>query len=408
MIIRYLLIVFFTFINCLLLKKILIYYGKNLKCIIKYLMLFIFISVITFVYSYSISHHLEFYLKTSRAVFIFSEITYILFFISFSLSLIYLKIYSRFKNKKVFLPDIKLKDKYDAIAVVCEQKLGEKHIKINRRDFIKNGALAFPLISMAFTSKGVIEAYSDTNFPEIKLKYKNLPNSLKGLKIAQVSDLHLGIFITLNYWKDIINYLKKQNLDLLLLTGDFVDEYSLLDDAVKVLSQIKPKYGIYSSSGNHEYSRGISPVLRAFKNYNIPYLRSKGKRIKIGENYLFIGGVDDLYGVAHKFRKGYLKKTFYKTIKYSQTNDFKILMSHRYKVFKYSAKNNIELTLSGHSHGGQIGFNGHSLFEGVNGHKHLWGKFQENNAILYVTSGAGHWFPFRINCPTEVPIFTLE
>ncbi len=408
MIVRYLLIVFFTFINFLLLKKILIYFGKNFKYILKYIIFFIFISVITFVYSYSISHHLEFYLKTSRAVFIFSEIAYILSFISLSLSLFYLKIYYHFKNKKVFLPDVKLRDKYEAIGVVCGEKLGEKHIKITRRDFIKNGALAFPLISMAFSSKGVIEAYSSTSFPRIKLKYKKLPDSLKGLKIAQVSDLHLGIFITLNYWQDIINYLKKQNLDLLLLTGDFVDEYTLLDDAVKILSQIKPKYGIYSSSGNHEYSRGISPVLRAFKKYKIPYLRSKGKRIKIGESYLFIGGVDDLYGVGYKFRKGYLKKTFYKTIKYAQSDDFKILMSHRYKVFKYSTENNIELTLSGHSHGGQIGFNGHSLFEGVKGHKHLWGKFQENNSILYTTSGAGHWFPFRINCPTEVPVFTLE
>ena len=82
-------------------------------------------------------------------------------------------------------------------------------------------------------------------------------------------------------------------------------------------------------------------------------------------------------------------------------------MSHRYKVFPHSINNNIELTISGHSHGGQIGFNRRSIFEGVNKHKYLWGKYQEKNSVLYVSSGAGHWLPFRINCPTEIPIFTL-
>jgi len=407
MLIRYFFILIFSFINLVLLSKILSYFNKNFKYLRKFIIFSVFISLITYLYSFSISHHLEFYLKSSRAVFIFSEIFYILFFIAFILSLGYLKFFTFLnKDSDENLLINKKNDKYKVVGVVCEQKLGEP--KTTRRDFIKKGAFVFPILSLALTSKGVIEAYSNTLFPKIKLKFHNLPDSLNGLKIAQVSDLHLGIFITLNNWQSMIDNLKKMKLDLLLLTGDFVDEYSLLDDAVKILSQIKPKYGIYSSSGNHEYSRGISPVLRAFKKYKIPYLRSKGHRIKIKDDYLFIGGVDDLYGVGSKFRKGYLKKTFYKTIKYCDKNDFKILMSHRYKIFKYSIKNNIDLTLSGHSHGGQIGFNRRSLFEGINGHRYLWGKYQENNSTMYVTAGAGHWFPFRINCPTEIPIFILE
>jgi hypothetical protein len=352
-------------------------------------------------------HHLEANMKVSRAIFIFLEIIYFLSFISFLLSLLYLKIYSSY-NKNKSTPEVISDDKYEAQGVVCEQPLNKKEETTTRREFIKKGAFIFPIASIAFTSKGVFDAYSSPLYPQIKLKFKDLPESLIGLKIAQISDLHLGIFITLNYLQNIINELKKQNIDLLLLTGDFVDEYRELDDSVKILTQIKPKYGIYSSPGNHEYHRGIRPVLKAFKKYKIPYFISKGKRIKINNDYLFVGGIDDSNAVKSKYRKGYLKKSLEKTLKYSEKDDFKILMSHRYNVFDDSIKNNINLTLSGHSHGGQIGFNGRSLFQGIQGHKYLWGKYQEKNSTLYVTSGAGHWFPFRINCPTEVPVFTLE
>jgi len=355
-------------------------------------------SITTYTYRYSISNHIEISLKISRAIFIFSEITYFLSFISLSLSLIYLKIV----KSQLSIQELPLSDN----SSLSKEKNGEN--KTTRRDFIKQGALIFPVTSMLFTTKGVYEGFSSPLFINLTLKYKNLPQSLSGLKIAQISDLHLGVFITLNDWGNILEKLKKMNLDLLLITGDFVDEYSLLDEAVKMLATIKPKYGIYSSAGNHEYSRGMSPVLRAFRKYHIPYLISKGRRIKINKHYLFVGGVDDTHAVKTSLKKGYLKKTLDKTLKYSEKGDFKVLMSHRSKVFPHSADNNVDLTLSGHSHGSQFGFNRRSVLEGVAGNKYLWGEYRKGNSIMYVTSGAGHWFPFRVNCPTEIPVFTLE
>jgi len=83
-------------------------------------------------------------------------------------------------------------------------------------------------------------------------------------------------------------------------------------------------------------------------------------------------------------------------------------MSHRPNILPIAAKNNIDLVLSGHTHGAQFGFNNRSIFEKLYPKSYLWGKYQIDNTILYTSSGAGHWFPFRIGCPTEIPIITLS
>lgn len=67
----------------------------------------------------------------------------------------------------------------------------------------------------------------------------------------------------------------------------------------------------------------------------------------------------------------------------------------------------MDLTLAGHAHGGQIGFNGHSAFERIWPDQYLWGPYSVGRSRLYTTSGFGHWFPFRVNCPTEAPLIEL-
>jgi hypothetical protein len=83
-------------------------------------------------------------------------------------------------------------------------------------------------------------------------------------------------------------------------------------------------------------------------------------------------------------------------------------MSHRPDVFPYAADLGVQLTLSGHTHGGQIGFDGRSVLEGVFPHSFLWGEYAIKASRLYTTCGAGHWFPFRLGCPAEAPLITLR
>jgi predicted MPP superfamily phosphohydrolase len=87
---------------------------------------------------------------------------------------------------------------------------------------------------------------------------------------------------------------------------------------------------------------------------------------------------------------------------------FKILMSHRPDAFDYAASQGINLTLAGHTHGGQIGFMGRSLFDSYWADRYLWGEYRQGRSALYTSSGVGHWFPFRLGCPPEAPIIELR
>ena len=84
-----------------------------------------------------------------------------------------------------------------------------------------------------------------------------------------------------------------------------------------------------------------------------------------------------------------------------------MLLCHRPEGFVPASACGVHLTLAGHTHGGQIGFNGKSAFEPIWRDKYLWGRYSRGESHLYTTSGFGHWFPFRLMCPTEVPILEL-
>ena len=76
--------------------------------------------------------------------------------------------------------------------------------------------------------------------------------------------------------------------------------------------------------------------------------------------------------------------------------------------FDPAAKAGVDLTLSGHTHGGQIGFNGKSAFEPLWPDGYLWGGYRRGASSLYTTAGFGDWFPFRLGCPSEAPLLVLK
>jgi len=308
-----------------------------------------------------------------------------------------------------------LEDSLNASAYPLEDSLNasaypqkaSKENKLTRADFIKRGVAVFPVFAIAVSTKGVIEGFSPTKFRKINFKYENLPNDLDGLKIAHISDLHLGFFVRINDFKKIIKKLNTLNLDLILITGDFVDDYVILKEAIELVKSVKTKYGVFASIGNHEYFRGIKPVTKAFKEAKIPLLIDESTSININNSKLFIGGVDDPKKMAGDINT-FLDKSLTKVLKKYKNEDFKIIMSHRPNILPIAAKNNIDLVLSGHTHGGQLGMNNRSIFESFYPKSYLWGKYQIDKTNLYTSSGAGHWFPFRIGCPTEVPIITIS
>ena len=105
----------------------------------------------------------------------------------------------------------------------------------------------------------------------------------------------------------------------------------------------------------------------------------------------------------------FLRRTLDLTIKSTTEDSFNVLMSHRPKTLDVVENKNVDLILSGHTHGGQVGHNSRSIFEGmIEKEPYMWGKYKKGTTQLYTSAGMGHWFPFRFNCPPEAPIIILK
>ena len=140
----------------------------------------------------------------------------------------------------------------------------------------------------------------------------------------------------------------------------------------------------------------------------MPSLVDQGIPLRHNGTPFYLAGADD----PRKLRGdigSFLDTSIATAVRNAQPDMFKILMSHRPRGLDYAAKHGVGLVLSGHTHGGQVGLNGRSIFEGlVSREPYLWGHYQKQDSHLYTSAGLGHWFPFRLNCPAEAPLIVLR
>ncbi len=276
----------------------------------------------------------------------------------------------------------------------------------NRRIVLKGIAAAVPLATLGSGLTGLARAFQDTRVYVIPMVFNNLPKELHGLRILHLSDSHLGIYRLLDDWEIAINKASEFNPDIVVLTGDIADDLTLLSPALNMVTSLKPKYGIFSSVGNHEYYRGINEVRKIYDGGPIPLLISAGATTYIGKVPLHFGGADDPRRL-HQNNFEFLKSTIQKSFTEAPAGAFRILLCHRPEGFDPASQAGVDLTLSGHTHGGQVGFEGRSFFTPFMKGRYLWGKYQNGSSQMYLSSGIGHWFPFRLGCPPEAPIIEL-
>jgi predicted MPP superfamily phosphohydrolase len=192
-----------------------------------------------------------------------------------------------------------------------------------------------------------------------------------------------------------------------LITGDIADNIQLLPDTLSLINGLSPPLGTFAILGNHEHFRGIGQVREMFSQSPVPLFVNEGTHCARGETSLFIGGVDDPRTMGADHRE-FFTRAVDAALQESLNDEFKILMSHRPDAFDYAADCGVRLTLAGHTHGGQVGWFGRSLFERLSPESYLWGDYRKGSSHLYTTSGVGHWFPFRLGCPQEAPIIELK
>lgn len=279
---------------------------------------------------------------------------------------------------------------------------------LKRRLLLKSAAAVFPIVAVSTGVGGIASSFAKTRMPRLTFSFTGLPEALEGLTILQLSDSHLGYYVVLQDLEIVLVDAERYRLDMVLVTGDVADDLDLLPEALKLISQLKPPLGCYACLGNHEYYRGIDKVREYYDKSPIQLLVNEGITIDVEGVALYVAGADDprwLRGDNSLF----LSDTISRCLADAPDNAFKIVMSHRPEGFDFSAEKRVELTLAGHTHGGQIGIGGRSFFEQVLPYKYLWGHYTKGNGSqLYTTSGIGHWFPFRLGCPPEAPVVEVK
>ncbi|MCH9030765.1 MAG: metallophosphoesterase [candidate division Zixibacteria bacterium] len=300
-----------------------------------------------------------------------------------------------------------LRDSSDSGANASEE-ISEELVSPERRYLLMAGA-TLPALAMTSGVAGVLGSYSSVKVFELPLRFPNLSPDLEGFRILHLCDLHLGLFYTLNNLEELTLELEKEKIDLIVVVGDFADRLDQLPDALRLIAALNPRYGAFATLGNHEYYRGIKQVYRTFNAGPIPLLVNSGEKIQVGASSIYVGGADDPVSMRWGAKyDSFYDETVERSMRDSESESFKLLLTHRPWAFEVAAKSGVDLSLAGHTHGGQVGFMGKSVFDVFNKNSYLWGEFEIGQNKLYTSSGIGHWFPFRLGCPTEAPIITLR
>ncbi|MFK7740486.1 MAG: metallophosphoesterase [Planctomycetota bacterium] len=240
--------------------------------------------------------------------------------------------------------------------------------------------------------------------PDLTLPLREGATGLDGLRIAFISDVHAGSFLDEEDLTSIFESVQAQGPDLVLFGGDLINtrdrEILLFKNALSVL---KPRYGVFAVPGNHDHFFGpdISLWHAFLEHHGVHVLMNEGVRIEHedGGGSLWLCGVDDLTEGVPDLRRA---------LRGRHEGETAVLLSHHPDFFFEAAAADVDLQLSGHTHGGQIRIAGkapihHSKFD------YEQGWFEANDCRLYVGRGVGVTvLPIRIDAPPEIPIVTLR
>ncbi len=238
-------------------------------------------------------------------------------------------------------------------------------------------------------------------FSEVELRLRRGGPGLHGLRIAYVSDLHAGNFMTEADLCRIFERVVRFEPDLVCLGGDLIEDRAeqilLLG---KGLSLLQPPLGVFAVPGNHEYEvePGLGLWRSTLEEHGVEILLNRGLRLRRNGESLWLAGVDDL-----SFGRSDLARALHG----ASEDEPILLLAHHPDLFHEASHVGVDVTLSGHTHGGQITFFGRTpLRHTLLGYWH--GFFEEDGAQLYVGRGAGTTkLPLRLNAPGEVPLIRL-
>ncbi len=279
-------------------------------------------------------------------------------------------------------------------------------------------ALVGTLLIWGAVLYGYYVGFEELRIRNIEYASSDLPASFDGYRIVQFSDAHVGTYGTDRQWLlqravDSINALKP---DVIVFTGDLENLHpDELRPQLSVLRQLHAKDGVFSVLGNHDYPTYLDcddTTKSLLVSFTKQYERQMGWRLLLNEHQtirrdsdsIVIAGMENWGTLKRMPRKGDVKKTMEGVDK----SAFVLMLQHDPTAWrqKILPECHAQLTLSGHTHGGQVSLFGWSPASLT--YEEWGGLYQEGSRALYVSTGLGSLIPFRLNLPGEIVVITLK
>jgi predicted MPP superfamily phosphohydrolase len=292
---------------------------------------------------------------------------------------------------------------------------------ISRNEFLSKAALAVGAVPAATFAFGIISGAHDYRVEKISLKIPNLPKAFKGMRIAQVSDIHTGSFFNKTAVKGGVEMMMREKADVIFFTGDLVNnEAKEVKDYFEIFSKLKAPLGVYSTLGNHDYGdyvrwnspaakkQNLKDLMKAHELMGYDLLMDEHRFIEESGEKLAIIGVQNI-GVGRFPWYGNLGKAHAGTEEAST----KLLLSHdptHWNAEVTKKFKDIDVAFAGHTHGTQFGvkIGNYKWSPAQYVYKQWAGLYKEGEQQIYVNRGYGYLgYPGRVGMPPEITVFTL-
>ncbi|MFI7512822.1 metallophosphoesterase [Micromonospora echinofusca] len=274
-----------------------------------------------------------------------------------------------------------------------------------RRLLLARGTAIFAgLTATGLTGYGIRTALGPPQLDRVQIPLAKLPRSMDGLRIATVSDIHLGPLRGRAHTERIVAAINRLDADIVAVVGDLVDgSVAELGEAAEPLRRLRSRHGSYFVTGNHEYYSGVEEWVQELDRLGLRVMQNERTEIQARGGVLDLAGVNDVTAAGTGLAA---PADYAAALGDRDPNRPVVLLAHQPVAAVEAAKFGVDLQLSGHTHGGQmVPFNLLvKLQQPV-----VSGLGEVDGTKVYVTNGAGFWGPpVRVGAEPQITLVELR
>jgi len=276
-------------------------------------------------------------------------------------------------------------------------------VAMSRASLVPSIAMWAYFVGLCVCFYGVVVRRWWFSVKRIDIEIENLPKAFDGFRIAHLSDLHIGTHTPRSWGERWVRAANAEAPDMTVVTGDMVTSGTAYHaDIAEIIGALRAKHGVFVSMGNHDYFGEGEPLISLIRQAGIEVLRNEGRTLVQGGESIYLAAIDDTWTRRDDLPRALADRP---------DGMPAILLSHDPERFPAASKEGVDLVLSGHTHGGQVGlpfFARHVNFSRL-AHAFNLGIYKRGKSTLYVHPGLGVTGPpIRLGIAPSVVMITLR